>query len=174
MQSSSKATPIIVGSLAVIAIVGVGGYIYASGATNDQTSNNAGTEPSVVQASDTTTQSNTTQTTTPTSEISDTSSSVYANGTYTATTSYAVPRGFQNTIKVTVTVDNGTISAVSATHEYEDRESEFYVDAFDADISAAVGGDTIDDAYAGRVGGASLTSNAFNDALQTIVNDAKV
>lgn len=167
MQSSNKATPIIIGSLAIAAIIGVGGFIYVSGTSTKQASNSTVTESSVVPTSDKSTPASTTDTTAPIP------ASTTANGTYTASTNYSVPQGFQNTIKVTVTVDDGTISAVSATHEYEDAESEFYLDAFDGAITAAVGGDKLEDAFAGRVGGASLTSGAFNDALQTIINDAK-
>lgn len=84
-----------------------------------------------------------------------------------------VPHGGQNSIKVTVTVTDGEISAVQTSHDYQDRESGYYIDSFDADIKAAMAGTNISDAYAARVGGASLTSSAFNDALQTIENEAK-
>ncbi len=103
---------------------------------------------------------------------STTSASPYMNGSYTASIDYMVPKS-DNTITVQMTIDNGTVTAVKATHDYNDRESDFYIANFDSLIQQEVTGKKIDEVSIGRVGGASLTSNAFEDAIATIKNEAK-
>ncbi len=96
----------------------------------------------------------------------------YKNGTYTKTVTYSVPHE-KNTIKVTLTVKDGAITQVSNEHDYADRESTRYVDRFENAISTAVVGKKLDNISLSRVGGASLTTRGFMNALSAIVNDAK-
>lgn len=170
MESSKKTRSFIVGSAAIAAIVGIGGVVYTSSARNstDTTSGVQGLSQTTNSAQNT---SAPTQTATEAPVQSTVSS--FKNGSYSATKKYRVPDG-QNSIKVTVTIVDGNLTAVKTVNDYGNEESAYYVDSFEANISDAVKGDKITEAYAGRVGGASLTSSAFNDALQTIINDAKV
>ena len=72
-----------------------------------------------------------------------------------------------------MTIDNGTVTAIKTTHNYTDRESDYYISSFDSLIEQEVKGKKLDELSIGRVGGASLTSNAFDDAIATIKNEAK-
>ena len=84
-----------------------------------------------------------------------------------------VPHG-SNTINVTVTVSNGKIVSASATHGYSDRESGMYVDSFDSSLSSNVNGESLADIIVSRIGGASLTTEAFAEVLDTIKSEASV
>jgi hypothetical protein len=67
---------------------------------------------------------------------------------------------------------NGVISALKTSHSYGDRESGMYIDSFDSSIKSVVIGKSLDMSLS-RVGGASLTTHGFEDALATIANQAK-
>ena len=96
----------------------------------------------------------------------------YKDGTYTASADYYVPRD-TNTIGVTLTVKNGVITAVSTQDTYGDRESQRYISNFKSSISRAIVGKSLQNAGVSRLRGASETSIGFNDALQTILSQAK-
>jgi uncharacterized protein with FMN-binding domain len=100
------------------------------------------------------------------------SSSGYKDGTYNATSSYYVPGG-QNSLAVTLTISGGTVTDVKTSSTVDSYQSQRYVDSFNSSISSAVVGSTLDNASQSRVGGASLTTSAFDDALSTITNNAK-
>ena len=97
----------------------------------------------------------------------------YKDGTYKATDPYYVPRSETNSISITVTVKSGLISAVQVSDDYSDHESGRYVSSFESGISSAVVGQKIDQVNVYRLGGASLTSDAFNAALSQIMSTAK-
>lgn len=162
MRSSNQLTPRILGELAIAVIVGAGSYLYLN------------SSPPVItnKSIKSLTISSQPQTTTP-AIVTHQMMPVYKNGTYSATANYSVPSGTQNDIKVILTIMGDTITAVTTNNNISESQSQYYVDSFNSNINSAVVGSALTDAYAGRVGGASLTSNAFNDALRTIVNDAK-
>ncbi|MBC7746874.1 hypothetical protein H7Y40_02750 [Pedobacter sp.] len=161
MKSSHPLTPMLVGALAVAVITGVGGYLFVPYGTTSNLATTASSEVATVVASSATT-----------TNAASTATN-YKDGTYTATTSYRVPHGSVNSIKVTLTVKAGVITAAKTVNDTSDRESAGYVDSFESNIESAIVGSSLNGASASRVGGASLTSVAFDDALQTIVNDAK-
>lgn len=99
--------------------------------------------------------------------------STYAGGTYSETISYYVPRGVRNGVTVRVTVKDNIVTDVTTNHDYSDRESAYYIDSFDQEIKPSIVGKNLGTASPSRVGGASLTTTAFDDALDTIRNDAK-
>ncbi len=162
MRSSNQLTPRILGELAFAVIVGAGGYLYLTSSPPVATT----------KSTKSLTSSSPRQTTTPIMATHQ-MMLVYKNGTYSATATYSVPSGAQNDIKVTLTIQGDTIIAVTTNNNISESQSQYYVDSFNSNINSAVVGSALTDAYAGRVGGASLTSNAFDDALRTIVNDAK-
>ena len=102
---------------------------------------------------------------------SDTGSGSYADGTYTADGSYATPESVE-TISVTVTLENDVITAVEVTGDPQKRESEQYQGQFIGGIADVVVGQDIDDIQVSRVAGSSLTSNGFNEAIETIKSEA--
>lgn len=151
----------------IIVLAGAGYTGYTLFVTKDSDTTKTSTTTSTDSASATTT-----PTTSQQSSNSSSASTSYKDGTYTETMSYSVPHGDTNSVTVKLTVANGVITAVSTTHDYQDHESAEYIDMFDQEIQSAVVGKNLSGFSVSRVGGASLTSSAFNDALDTIRNDA--
>ena len=100
------------------------------------------------------------------------SSSIYDDGTYTASSTYMVPRG-SNSINTKITVSGGKIATVEVDHNYSDRESGMYIDSFENALQSVVIGQSIDGISPSRIGGATLTTNAFSQTLTTIANEAR-
>lgn len=103
----------------------------------------------------------------------DNATNSYKDGTYKATKSYNVPHGGVNSITVEIAVSDGTVTSVNVEDSYGDRESASYVSSFESRVSAAVKGKKLSSLSVGRIGGASLTSSAFKQALSSIVAEAK-
>jgi uncharacterized protein with FMN-binding domain len=96
----------------------------------------------------------------------------YKDGTYSASSSYTVPSGDENSIKATLTISGGTVTNVSVSDDYYDRQSAAYVDWFEQELKSAVVGKSLANLSPSRIGGASLTTGAFDQTLDTIRNDA--
>lgn len=161
----------VVGSTAVLVTAGITGA-WLFGKTNATTA----TTSSVTASSEdtTTTPSAPTASTTATSSSSSaTTSAVFKDGTYKASTSYMVPHG-SNSLTASVTISGGKVTSVSVNHDYADQESGRYIDSFESVLQGAVVGKSVDGLSLSRIGGASLTTQAFDDALITIRTDAKV
>lgn len=100
-----------------------------------------------------------------------TASGDYADGTYTADGSYQTPETVE-TISVTLTIAGGVVSEVEVTGDPQARESEQYQGQFIDGISDEVVGKSLDDIEVDRVAGSSLTSGGFNDAVESIKEQA--
>lgn len=179
MKSTNNSTPTVVGALAIALIVSAAAYVMTqSGANNTgslATNTATATKETTSQTTDTaasTASSSQAAADTTTSTDSASSTNRYKDGTYTASADYSVPHG-NNSIKVSLTVKNGVVASVSSSHDYADHESGMYVDWFDAAIDNFVVGKSLGDISLNRVGGASLTTYGFDDALATIANQAK-
>ena len=99
------------------------------------------------------------------------STSLYADGTYTAEGSYATPETVE-TISVTLTLSGDVVTAVEVTGDPQARESENYQGQFIGGIADVVVGKDIDELAVSRVAGSSLTSGGFNQALEQIKDEA--
>jgi uncharacterized protein with FMN-binding domain len=99
------------------------------------------------------------------------STSTYADGTYTAEGSYSTPESVE-TIVVTVTLQDDVITSVDVTGDPQKRESEQYQSQFIGGIADVVVGQDIDSISVSRVAGSSLTSGGFNQAIDTIKSEA--
>lgn len=97
----------------------------------------------------------------------------YKDGEYTAQGAYSVPGG-NNSISIKLTIKDGKIAAVMTDDKYAERESSYYIDSFNSAIEGAVVGQPLDGLSLSRVGGASLTTQGFNQALDSIIASAKV
>lgn len=128
--------------------------------------------PSTAQTANTSAASSAANTST-VSGSSTSSTSGYTDGTYTATINYVVPHGYSNQLTATVTIGGGQVTSVSVQHDTSDQESNAYTDSFDAVLQDNIVGKSIDGLSPSRIGGASLTTQAFDDALVTIRTDAK-
>lgn len=112
------------------------------------------------------------ETSTSDGSATDAGSSDYADGTYTADGSYTSPGG-EETITVTVTLADGVIDDVEVENpETTNPNSLRYQGEFIDGIAAEVVGVPLDDVSVDRVGGSSLTSGGFEDALETIRDEA--
>lgn len=95
----------------------------------------------------------------------------YSDGTYTADGSYQTPETVE-TISVTLTLADGVVSDVEVTGDPQARESEQYQGQFIDGISDEVVGKSLDEIEVSRVAGSSLTSGGFNEAVESIKEQA--
>ena len=95
----------------------------------------------------------------------------YSNGTYTANASYFTPKRVQHNISVTLTVNNDTITAADVLYDGKEAKTPSHTN-FDGAYEQRILGVEIDNLDLARVGGASLTTVAFNEALADIASDA--
>jgi uncharacterized protein with FMN-binding domain len=118
-------------------------------------------------------QANTTKDTTSTNTATSTATTTsFKNGRYSATGSYESPGG-EESISIQVTLNNGIITATSATPGTQDSESAEYQAMFISGYKSQVIGKNIADITLSRVSGSSLTSQGFNDAISKIEDQAK-
>lgn len=182
-QSHSNSTPKIVGSIVIGAVLLIGVYTLLtsnsqSNLTNSVVMQSASTmngmsSTSNSAVSNASSAAETTQQSTAPATASS-SSNTYKDGNYTKSVSYRVPGGGVNQLSVSISLASDSIDSVKATGQYLERESSFYVNSFNSGISNAVKGKKLDSAFVGRVGGASYTSNAFNNIIDSIISDAKI
>jgi uncharacterized protein with FMN-binding domain len=95
----------------------------------------------------------------------------YADGDYEAEGSYTNPGG-ESTVKVELTISDGTISDLTVTPEATNGTSKQYQAKFAGGIAAEVVGKSLDDLDVQKVAGSSLTSQGFNDAIESIKGEA--
>ena len=168
-------TPKVVGATVISMIIVVALYVFfikdntsvnqqqsVIASTSDATISSNTNESSVSQSSSNTN----TSTTQPT-----VSASSYKDGTYTKSINYRVPNG-TNSLTVTMVIKNGLVDSVKTSSNYADYESQYYISGFENSINTSVKGKQLSSLSIGRIGGASLTSNAFNSAIKSIRTDA--
>ena len=95
----------------------------------------------------------------------------YNDGTYTAEGSYQTPETVEQ-ISVTLTLADGVVTDVEVTGDPKAPETEQYQGQFIDGIAEEVVGKPIDELNVSRVAGSSLTSGGFNDALESIKEQA--
>ena len=159
---------VVLGSVAVIAVAGAtaGALFFGGDSTTVPSSGSSLVSDSTSSTDASSTGSDqTSTTTTPTT-------GTYADGTYTASASYRVPHGYSNSIRTNLTVKDGTVTAVDVQNDASDRESESYIDWFEQELESEVVGKSLADLSPSRIGGASLTTDAFDQTLDTIRDDA--
>jgi uncharacterized protein with FMN-binding domain len=100
------------------------------------------------------------------------STSVYKDGTYSATGSYMSPGG-PDKVGVTLTLKNDIITDLTFTPMPGDQKSEDFQNWFASGIKAFAVGKNISTLNVGKVSGSSLTGKGFNDALAQIKAQAK-
>lgn len=95
----------------------------------------------------------------------------YEDGTYTAEGSYQTPETVEQ-ISVTLTLADGVVTDVEVTGDPQAPETEQYQGQFIDGIAEEVEGVALDDLNVDRVAGSSLTSGGFNDAVESIKEQA--
>lgn len=81
---------------------------------------------------------------------------------------YSVPNSTQS-LGVTITLQNNIVISVSTTHSYGGK-SKKYQQNFENNYKSQVIGKNINNLNLSRVSGASLTTNAFNQAIRSFRN----
>lgn len=120
----------------------------------------------------TTTTPTTTQTASQNTAATPTTASAYKDGTYSASSNYYVPNSSES-ITVTVTLANDVVTSSSLRNSQGDPESAQYQRAFTAAYKSKVVGKTIKSIHLSRVAGASDTTGGFNQALDSIMQQAR-
>ena len=77
-------------------------------------------------------------------------------------------RQFGESIAVSLTIDNAIVTNLTIGHTPQDGQSRYYHDAFDGEIQSLVVGKNIKDINVSQVAGASLTSDAFMQAINKV------
>lgn len=98
-------------------------------------------------------------------------SAEYADGTYTADGGYTAPSG-PETITVQITLADDVVTDVVVTPHATEGNQALFQGKFASAIAAEVDGKDIDSLAVSRVGGSSLTSGGFNQALESIKAEA--
>lgn len=96
----------------------------------------------------------------------------YKDGTYTINDTYPSPGGEED-IKVVLTLKDNKVAAVEVTQEANQRESAEYQGQFQQGYKSRVIGKAIESLELNRVSGSSLTTQAFDEALEQIRAQAK-
>lgn len=109
---------------------------------------------------------------TETTRPADTPTSPYADGSFTARTSYFTPRRVEHVMDITLTVENGIVVDASILWDGSVAPKTPSHAGFDTTYKAQVVGKSLDSIALSRVGGASLTSESFNVAVEDIKDQA--
>lgn len=98
---------------------------------------------------------------------------VYKNGAHSVTSSYTAPGNAHHTMTVTLTLVEDKVTDSNIVFGGDKvGESTKYQNRFAAAYKTAVVGKTLDTIKLSRVGGASLTTGGFNDAIANIKKTA--
>ena len=152
-NQKNTSVPTILVSGAVALAIGAGVYALSQKPVEENT-------PAPV--ADTTT----TDTNTNTNNAVATNSS-YKDGTYQATGDYISPGG-PETVGITLTIEDGVITAASAEVQATLPASVNWQTKFSEGLSAAVIGKSLDEVKLDKVSGSSLTPGGFNEAVEEI------
>ncbi len=115
--------------------------------------------------------------TTPTEPIvtAPTETSTYADGVHTVTTAYTAPGSSNHTVTVSLTLTGDVVTNSFVSYGGDKvSESSKYQNRFSNSYTTSVVGKSLDSIKLSRVGGASLTTGAFNAALTQIKTEAKI
>ncbi len=88
--------------------------------------------------------------------------------TYTGSGTYLTPARTNHKIDVSLTVEDGIVTAADVVYDGSEGYSNPNQERFDGAYEAQVVGKSLDSISLSRVGGASLTSEAFNQAVVAI------
>ncbi|GCD18457.1 hypothetical protein CTKZ_00190 [Cellulomonas algicola] len=94
------------------------------------------------------------------------------DGTYVGVGIYSSPAG-KESIEVTLTVDEGIVAAMDVAPQATNPTSQTFQSDFASAISAQVVGIPLEDVDVDVVAGASLTTQAFESALESVLADAR-
>lgn len=167
--------PIILVIGAVIIALGVGAFVFFSSSSSetniiqvDEVQEIAVPEP-IRNSSEEADESEDQTETAPSPESADSGQSGLT-GTFSTDSSYLTPRRTEHTVELTLTVENDVVTDAVVTFDGNPagQYSNDNQARFDAAYQSEVIGKSLDDIALSRVGGASLTSQAFNEAVAEV------
>lgn len=171
--------PIALIAVVVIAVLGVGGFFLTRGEDATQpvetevvslpSDDMTGEPKEEVDDNMKSTNPETENSATVSEEIPETT---YTDGTYTSVTSYLTPKNVEHEITVEITLSDDAVSGATVLYDGAEAETgshKRFEDAYEAEILGVV----LDDVELSRTGGASLTTEAFNEAIEVIKQEAK-
>ena len=97
--------------------------------------------------------------------------SKYRDGTYSSTESYYTPKRIKHDIEVTLDIENNVITGVDVKYDGNPAKSPSHR-KFDSAYKQITTGVRIDELEASRIGGSTLTTYAFVDAIDNIREEA--
>lgn len=100
-------------------------------------------------------------------------STIYQDGTFTGESTYFTPRNTSHDIEVEITIEDDVVAAVDVTYDGGEASTSNNR-RFDQAYASQVVGLPVANINLSRVGGSSLTSEAFNEALAAIKADARL
>lgn len=106
------------------------------------------------------------------STSTDPAGTTYKDGTYDATGTYTTPES-QEEIKVSLTVKDGAVTDANVSFDPKKSESRQWQQRFASGYKQEVVGKPLSSLSLSRVSGSSLTPMGFNDAVDTIRQQAK-
>ncbi len=112
-------------------------------------------------------------TATPASTIEAEQNSTFNDGTFTATATYLTPRRTPHDVSVTLTITNDVITDVDVLYDGDKNFANQQQGWFENEIGGIATGVRLDELSVSRVGGASLTTRAFNEAVAEIRTSAQ-
>jgi uncharacterized protein with FMN-binding domain len=116
---------------------------------------------------------NPTPTPTPTPSPTPAPSTAYKNGNFTSNLNYSVPDGFTESMTLNITINNDIITSVSTTNSKSNGESKKWQLRFEGAVSGVVANKSMDSYAGAKIGGATLTTGAFKNALASIKSQAR-
>lgn len=169
--------PIIIAIIAVIAVLGIGGYVLQSTPAEDTlpTPSEVTTRPEEALPVDTeaVTDADAEPASTPTTPTPPTPSptpvaEVNTEMTYKARGEYLTPARTNHIIDVTLTLQDGVVTDADVIYDEGAGFSNPHQQRFDGAYKAQVVGKRLDEINLSRVGGASVTSRSFNEVIADI------
>lgn len=158
----------IVGISGVVSLVGVAAIIGTqSGPTFSPTYSSSSTSTA---SSDTAEETDNTVDTN--SSVTTTTSGDYDDGSYSSSVNYVTHHNHNESITVTITLEDGVVTDLNLDQSGTSGESAQYQSRFASSIDSYVVGESIDDISLSRVAGASDTTKAFMEALEDIMVEA--
>lgn len=97
----------------------------------------------------------------------------YNDGKYTISITYRVPKNYTDTIIFTFDLKDDAIQNVDFTADASNRDSQQYINLFGKNYKPLVLGKKLDNLSLSNVAGASLTTQAFNESLSKLKEQAK-
>lgn len=168
-----------IGVLVAVALIGTGAYLLTNRteepttepvtATRDETTRPAEDETTDAAADAPTAPPESTTAAEEPTTTSEPDEVTAASTPYNATASYLTPARTSHEVDVTLSLDSdGVVTGANVTYDNKDGYSNSHQERFDATFREEVVGQPINAIELSRVGGASLTSEAFNEAVAEI------